>query len=252
MSRRLLSWDGCVNTRDLGGLPLRRGGTTAFRRVVRSDNVRHLSPRGWEQLHGHGVRTILDLRFAEERAGDPPPPGGLEVIGISLFGVHDPAEAARVDELVRRAADATEATALLYADTLETCRAEVCASVRAVAQAGAGGVVVHCFVGKDRTGIVTALLLDLVGVEPDAIADDYALTEGRVGSLVDSWVADAVDPHERDYRHRISSAPRAAMESLLDLVGSRYGDARGYLRDAGVGEEELDAIRRRLVDDGGS
>ncbi len=248
LNGRLLAWDGCLNTRDLGGLPLRGGGTTRFGQVIRSDNVRHLSDRGWAQLASHGVRTVLDLRFDEERSDDPAPPAGIEVVGISLFGAHDPDEAARVDELLRRTRDPAEATGVLYADTLWSRRACVAASVGAVARAGDGAVVVHCFVGKDRTGIVSALLLDLAGVEHEAIVEDYALTDGRVGPLVDTWIAEAVDPHERAYRERISGAPREAMESMLRMVRSRFGDARGYLLEAGLAAEDVRRIRDRLVD----
>ncbi len=247
LNGRMLAWDGCLNTRDLGGLPLRGGGTTRFGQVIRSDNVRHLSDRGWAQLAAHGVRTVLDLRFEEERSDDPAPPDGIDVVGISLFGAHDPAEAARVDELLRRARDPAEATGFLYADTLSSRRSCVAASVRAVARSGDGAVVVHCFVGKDRTGIVSALLLDLAGVEHDAIVEDYALTEGRVGPLVDTWIAGAADPHERAYRERISGAPREAMQSMLRLLRSRYGNARGYLLEAGLAETDLRRIRDRLA-----
>jgi protein tyrosine/serine phosphatase len=170
------------------------------------------------------------------------------VVGVSLFGTHDTEEARRVDELLRRAADAAEATGILYADTLDTRRDSVAAAVEAVARAPEGAVVVHCFVGKDRTGIVAALLLDLAGVEEDAIVEDYALTEGRVGSLVDDWIADAADAHERAYRERISGAPSAAMRSMLAELRARHGDARGYLRDAGLSADDLERARRRLVD----
>lgn len=248
LNGRLLAWDGCVNTRDLGGLPLRGGGTTQFGRVIRSDNVRHLTPRGWTQLAAHGVTTVVDLRFDEERLGDDDPPGGIGVVGVSLFGTHDPEEARRVDELLRRAADAAEATGVLYADTLDTRRASVAQAVEAVARAPEGAVVVHCFVGKDRTGIVSALLLDLAGVEEDAIVDDYALTEGRVASLVDDWIAEADDPHERAYRERISGAPSAAMQSMLAELRARHGDAHTYLREAGLSTRDLERARRRLVD----
>lgn len=248
LNGRQLAWDGCLNTRDLGGLPLRAGGTTRFGQIIRSDNIRHLSENGWAQLASHGVRTVIDLRFEEERSDDPPPPHGIEVVGISLFGAHDPGEAARVDALLRQARDAAEATGVLYADTLWSRRSCVAASVTAVARAAEGALVVHCFVGKDRTGIVSALLLDLAGVEHEAIVADYALTEGRVGPLVDAWIAEADDPHERAYRERISGAPREAMQSMLRMLRSRYGDARGYLLEAGLAEADLERIRDRLVD----
>lgn len=251
LNGRVLAWEGCVNVRDLGGLPLRGGGRTRSGSVVRADNVRHLTERGWEQLLDHGVRTVLDLRFDEERADDPPLPdataGLVDVVGISLFGAADPIEAERIERLLRDARDPAEATGLLYADTLERCRDTVASSVEAVARAADGAVVVHCFVGKDRTGIVSALLLDLAGVESEAIVDDYALTDGRVGSLVDAWIDEATDEPERAHRERISGAPQEAMRSMLQLLRTRHGDARGYLTAAGLDDATLARVGRRLV-----
>lgn len=247
LTSRTLPWEGLVNARDLGGLPLRDGGSTRPGRIVRSDNVRHLTTTGWAQLREHGIRTIVDLRFAGERSSDPPVPDAIAVEHVSLFGAHDPAEAARVDALVRSAPDAAAATAALYVDTLTTRVENVAAAVDAIAGAGEGGVAVHCFVGKDRTGIVVALLLELAGVERDAIVDDYALTEGRVGSLVDDWIADAEDAADREMRRRISAAPANAMAATLDALDDVHGGAHRYLRRAGVGESSLERIRRRLV-----
>lgn len=247
LTTRELAWEGLVNARDLGGLPLRGGGATRPGRVVRSDNVRHLTRPGWAQLVEHGVRTIVDLRFAGERSADPPVPAGIAVEHVSLFGAHDPAEAARIDALVRAAPDASAATAALYVDTLATCAENVAAAVEAVAGAGDGGVVVHCFVGKDRTGIVVAMLLELADVEREAVVADYALTEGRVGPLVDDWIADADDPADREMRRRISAAPSTAMAATLDALDELHGGAHAYLRRSGVAEESLERIRRRLI-----
>lgn len=245
MSERLIGWDGLVNARDLGGLALATGGSTRFGSVIRADNVRHLTAQGWSQLQTHGVRTIVDLRFALER-DETPTPEGILVERISLFGEHDTVEAIRVGELMREARDASAAVTAFYLDTLETCRPNVAAAVEAVARAPEGAVVIHCFVGKDRTGIVAALLLALADVDEDAIVADYALSEGRVGSLVDSWIAEADDPAERELRSRISGAPAAAMERTLAGLRERYGGAERYLCDAGVEPQALDRIRARL------
>jgi hypothetical protein len=245
VTSRFVAWDGCVNARDLGGLQLRDGGRTRSGSVFRADNVRHLSTAGWSALVGDGVRTLVDLRFALERE-EGPPPHGVEVVEVSLFGAHDPLEAARVDELMRSAVDEVEAVTRLYVDTLETCGVQVAAAVTAVAAAPAGGVAVHCFVGKDRTGIVTAFLLELAGVTREAVIEDYALTEGRVDPLVRSWIAEADTPAERDLRTRASAAPAAAMAATLAELDTRWGGAAAYLADHGVGEDLVAAVRARL------
>ncbi|MEX0673173.1 MAG: tyrosine-protein phosphatase, partial [Gaiellaceae bacterium] len=71
MRTRELVWDGCVNVRDLGGLPTGDGRTTLFERVVRADSVRQLTEAGWQALAEYGVRRIVDLRWHDELAQDP-------------------------------------------------------------------------------------------------------------------------------------------------------------------------------------
>lgn len=247
MSGRELAWEGCVNVRDLGGLPTGDGGTTRFGAVVRADNVRRLTPTGWEQLFAYGIRTVVDLRFEEERSDDPSSTPPVTVVPVSLFGVHDHEEAARVDALTRAAPSAAGATTLLYLDVLESCRASIGRAVRAVADAPEGGVVVHCFVGKDRTGIVAALVLRVAGVPEEIVAEDYAISGLRVAPLVDEWIEDAWDEHERAFRTRICAAPVAGMLGALQGLRERYGDAAGYLRSTGLGDEVIGRLRARLV-----
>lgn len=245
MTDRFVAWEGCVNARDLGGLPLRDGGQTRFGAVFRADNMRHLTPRGWRTAQEQGVRTVVDLRFDRERAEDPPP-AGIAVVGISLFGDEDANDADRIDDLMRAEPDTPRAVAVFYLDTLETCAPRIAQTIGAVAEAPEGAVAVHCFVGKDRTGIVAALLLELAGVEHEAIVADYALSEGRVGSLVDGWIADAADESERRFRERISTAPAQAMDTTLRGLQERHGGARRYLLDAGVEQGTLDRAAARL------
>ena len=244
---RDLAWDGCVNIRDLGGLPTGSGAETLYGAVVRADNVHRLSRAGWEQLVGYGIRTVVDLRFDEERARDPHGEPPVPVVHVSLFGAHDPAEAERLDALTRAATDAATATTAHYLDALERCRGPIASAVRAVIGAPPGGVVVHCFVGKDRTGIVSALLLGAVGVPPDVVARDYALSQARVAPIVDTWIASAEDEHERAYRTRISSAPEAGMLGMLAGIRERYGGAVGYLDAIGLAPAELELIGPRLL-----
>jgi protein tyrosine/serine phosphatase len=244
---RELQWDGCVNVRDLGGLPTEDGGSTCFGAVVRADNVGRLTASGWRQLLAYGVRTIVDLRLDGERAGDGPQPTSLVVHHVSLFGAYDPARAEHARRLVHTAPDRATAIERLYVDVLERCGDHVAAAVRAVGEAAPGGVAIHCYAGKDRTGIVAGLLLRLVGVPREAVVTDYALSADRVGTLVDGWVAQGSTEGEREYRRRVSSAPAEGMRRALEALDEHHGGALGYLRDAGVSERTLDRARARLL-----
>jgi protein-tyrosine phosphatase len=241
---RDLVWDGCLNVRDLGGLPTDDGGTTRFGSVVRADNVRKLSEDGWRALDDYGVTTIVDLRLADELAEDPPRELDLDVVHVPVFE-GDAAFWAAVDRRLS-GLDAVAHKREAYLVALEHWRRRFGDAFAAVANARDGIVVVHCAGGKDRTGLVSALLLRNAGVGLDDIAADYALAEERLAALRETYVAAATDDADRELRLRLSGAPAAAMRGVLEALDRQYGSVAGYLRDAGIDEETLARGRARL------
>jgi protein tyrosine/serine phosphatase len=242
-----LVWDGCVNVRDLGGLPTADGGVTRFNRVVRADNVRRLSADGWRALVGHGVKRIVDLRFPEEMADDL---GGVpvEVVHVSVLGDRRTAKwQAEQNVAMDAATDVTSYLVWSYGAFLELYRDRFAAAARAVADAPEGAVLVHCMGGKDRTGLLSALLLRVAGVPADAVAADYALTEENLAPSAAEWIAAAADEADRRRRILLQPAPADAMRGVLDELDARYSGVREYLRGAGVDDGALDRIRNRLV-----
>ncbi|MEZ5101776.1 MAG: tyrosine-protein phosphatase [Thermoleophilia bacterium] len=245
---RHLPWAGCCNVRDLGGLPTEDGRTTRPRVVVRADDISALDARGWDALATYGVRTAIDLRFVEEGALDPPHADRISVVRVSLFGRIDRGAGKRIDRLASSSPDPAQALEALYVDALEVHAGRIARAVDELARAlSDGAVVVHCAIGKDRTGIVAALLLRLAGVSPDDVADDYALSHERVEQLVGEWIAAGRDEEQRAARARLCAAPRDGMVGTLAVLEERYGGARRYLRDAGVAAPRLDELRGRLV-----
>ena len=232
---RALVWEGCRNVRDLGGLATEDGGETRFRAVVRSDNLRRLSESGWQALLDYGIRTAVDLRRPNELALDPPGAVPIEVIQLDLC----PQELSPA-ELALELADA-------YLDILETFQDNFARAISAVALAPEGGVVVHCLAGRDRTGLVTALLLRLAGVEANAVAADWAESEANLAAELRAWMAAATDPRERRWREAsVDGASAAAMERVLVELERRYGSAAGYLHAGGAGGTEIELARARL------
>ena len=246
MSDRHLPWDGCVNVRDLGGHPTEDGGETRFAAIVRADSVRQLSKAGWEALVAHGVRTIVDLRFHSELEADPPRELPVELVHIPLLGDPDSEHWPEIEAIAAAAADAEDATRTVYLEFLERFRANFASVVSAVARAPQGGVLVHCQGGKDRTGLVSALLLRLAGVALDEIAADYALSEQNLSRLHANWIAGAPDDDERERRRRMSATPAGAMLAVIAELERRYGSVRDYLRAAGATEPDLERARARL------
>jgi len=232
---RALAWEGCRNVRDLGGLPTEDGGATRFGAVVRSDNLRRLSEAGWQALLEYGIRSAVDLRRPDELALDPPGAAPIEVIPLDLC----PLDLIGA-ELALELEDA-------YLDILETFHANFARAITAVARAPEGGVVVHCLVGRDRTGLVTALLLRLAGVEADAVAADWAESEANLAAELRAWVEAAPDPGERRRREAfVDGASVDAMERVLAELERRYGSAAEYLRAGGADGAELALARARL------
>lgn len=236
---RTLDWDGCTNVRDLGGHVTEDGRETRYGAVVRADSVRKLSGAGWEALVDYGISRIVDLRLARELEDDPSHVPPVEVVHVKVLDEDVPG----AQELFE--ADGT--TADFYLGALDLFHERWARAVAAVGAAPEGGVVVHCLGGKDRTGLVTAMLLRLVGVPVEDVAADYGLSAARLGALNDQWIADAPDERERERRRAFSlSEPQTMTETLAEL-DRRHGSVRDFLLAGGATEDELAGVRARLL-----
>ena len=244
---RTLSWDGCVNVRDLGGHPTRDGRTTRFGAIVRADSVRLLSDAGWAALLDYGVSRIVDLRFRLDLEADPPRELDVDVVHVPLLPEPAAPEWLEIDAVGDAAPDAEQATRDVYLEFLERRRPQFGAAVAAVAEAPEGTVVVHCLGGRDRTGLVVALLLRLAGVGLDDIAADYGESHRNLVERTREWIDEAEDEAERERRLRLARTPPRAMVGVLEELERRYGSVRGYLRAAGVSAEALEAAAARLL-----
>jgi protein-tyrosine phosphatase len=157
-------------------------------------------------------------------------------------GYHD-----ELDAVWRQEGDHVRSVYDAYVRMLELLAPNFARAVETVADAPEGGVVVHCFAGKDRTGLTCALLLRVAGVGVDDIADDYGLSRDNLRALIDPWAAAADDERERALRLRIGSSPPQVMHDVLAELERRHGEVEGYLREAGVGEATLERVRSRLL-----
>ncbi|GIE80664.1 protein-tyrosine-phosphatase [Actinoplanes philippinensis] len=227
---RHLDWAGCHNVRDLGGLPTVDGRLTRRGSVVRADSLDRLTADGWAALHAYGVRTVVDLREDDERAESVSRPDGITVVPVAL---DDNDDTAYWYDLIDDDADGTP---LYYRSFLEHKADRCVAALTAVARAAPGGVVVHCGIGRDRTGLIALLLLALAGVRPEAIAADYALSEARLRAYFED---DREPVAERLAEHGTTIAE--VIHALLD----------GFDTGSGLALTPADraAIRARLLGD---
>lgn len=242
---RRLDWEGSLNARDLGGLPARDGAAIRQGALVRSDSPNYLADAGRRALVAHGVRTIVDVRLPGEAAGSPYPfmahgGHGIHYVNVSLLDPDFVPPDAETAELPPLADD--------YKHLLDSNAPRVAAIVRGVADAPEGGVLVHCAAGKDRTGLVVALLLDLAGVPRDLIAADYALSSENLKDRLQAWIEEV--PEEAREREAMITRGTTVPEVMLDVLAhldARYGGTEGYLLAAGCAPEHFARIRARLV-----
>jgi protein-tyrosine phosphatase len=229
---RELSWDGGVNVRDLGGLGRVRPGA-----VVRMEAPRRLTAAGWAAAWDYGVRTVVDLRDAPERAEPDvaPRPAGLATVHAPLDPVGTPfyQHWAAIDNL---------ASPLYYPAMLAEHPERVIVAVRAIAGAAPGCVVFHCAGGKDRTGLVALVLLTLAGATPGEIIDDYLLTYERMRQRYAEMGA-------RDQlaavKELLATHDTTIEASLAATIASLT--MPDFLLGNGLSDAELDALRARLT-----
>jgi protein-tyrosine phosphatase len=231
LNARELSWDGCVNVRDLGGLGQIRPGA-----VVRMEAPRRLTEDGWAAAWAHGVRTIVDLRDVGEREPDRAPrPAGITTVHAPLDPVGTPfyEHWKTIDNL---------ASPLYYPAMLAEQPQPVITAVRAIAAAAPGCVAFHCAGGKDRTGLLALVLLTLAGASPEDIIADYLLTYDRMKQRYDEL---GVPDQLTAVTELLAGRGTTIEASLTSTITSLQMPA--FLLRNGLTSTELAALRARLT-----
>lgn len=243
---RHLPLAGTYNVRDVGGYPTIHGRRTRWRTLLRADSPHRLLPEGRLELVRRGVRTVIDLRYEDELAEAPNAfvgEGGVRYRHLPLLP--DPTSGQP------RESATTGTLSETYCLMLETRAERMAEVIEALAQPDGLPALVHCTAGKDRTGLVVALVLSSVGVPAEVIAEDYALSACY---LVGSYLEEAQERARRrgvpweQYLARLVCPAPVMLETLAWLQG-RYGGAESYLLHAGVPRQALTALRERLVED---
>jgi protein-tyrosine phosphatase len=237
-SDRVLQWDACLNVRDLGGLPSAHG-PIARRAVVRSDALYRLNDAGRAALVAHGVRTVIDMRTESEVRAKPYQLDGAT--GVAL--AHIALQTEEMWQSLPRPIDRVTFDTTM----LELARSRFAAIVEAIAGAPEGGVLIHCEAGKDRTGLMTMLLLDLVGTPVDVIAADYTLTAVGLAPLFADLIAKAETPERRARLEEEALTRPEVMLAIHGALRSRYGGAEPFLVSGGTSLGSLERIRARML-----
>ena len=234
---RHLAWEGCVNIRDLGGLCTVDGNRTRRGQLIRADGLGRLTDEGWRDLWEHGVRTVIDLRNDDEIGDDVA--GRPDELTTVHVPIDDHRDRAFWQQLRERKLDGSP----LYFRPFLDAKPERCAeAITAIARAEPGGVVYHCASGRDRTGLMSTLILSLAGVTSEEIVDDYEHSNVRLVPLLEQLdMLDQLAIIESWLAHH-GTTSRQALSELLDGL-----DAEAELLAAGAEQADLRAVRDRLV-----
>lgn len=242
--KRQLNWPDCYNVRDLGGLPTANGGTTQFGRIVRSDIPARLTADGRRMMWEYGIRTVLDLRTPWQTVEEPSNlvqredapcfPTYLN-ISIETYKPHVSTEISTAGSRKQ-----------IYCIMLDHYPEQIKLILEAIAAAREGGILIHCHAGKDRTGVVSALLLGLVGVPEAEICRDYAQSQLCLWPLWEKIVdevggLDNADPFMRP------DATEEAMQYVLAHLEKQYGGIQDYLAATGLTAEVMATVQQRLT-----
>jgi protein-tyrosine phosphatase len=242
---------GAVNARDLGGLPTVDGRVTRTGVLFRADNLQDLTREDIDDLRERGLGTVLDLRTAAEvEILGPGPLQDTPVKHLHLDLIPHGFEGRSVLERTIPDEDAPEhAVDHLYFDYVRDAPDQVATALRTIADPNSGAVLVHCAAGKDRTGVLVALALSLVGVRRDAVVADYARTDERIEAIVGRLLSSPLYSDHAGGRSLDSFRPHASnMERFLDRIDRDYGGVHGLAMSIGIDEETVARMSRRLLD----
>lgn len=237
---RHLQLAGTYNVRDTGGYATADGGATRWRTLLRGDSLHRLTAAGQAELIAAGLRTVVDLRRDSELAQAPNVFAASEQVRYHniplLDGASEPAAMPR-------------ALGDIYVRILEASHAPIRAVFAALAETDAFPALVHCTAGKDRTGLIVALLLGNAGVPAATIVADYALSESYLAGGFVAELRERVTAAGGDWAalEPLLGSPEELMLQTLASIEGRYGGIPQYLRAIGVPDAHLDAARSALV-----
>ena len=245
---RRLPIEGAYNVRDLGGYPIRAGGSTRWKTFLRSDSMHRLTSKHRVTLAQYGVRTVVDLRTTEETELTPnvlADGSEIQYVHHNIVGDDPLPRAVTLNVETGIPADRIRISYTNWLDTRQTVFRQV---LTLLAKPSARPVIYHCAGGKDRTGVISALLLDIAGVDRETIAEDYSLTarylmqrnldgHGFPGQkVVTTW-----QQYQAEY------CPPDGIIKTLKHLDDNYGGVPQYMQAIGLSVEQITSLSNALT-----
>ena len=239
--QRWLPIQGCANFRDLGGYRNGDGQTVRWRRLFRSDALQELTSEDSRlAIHELNIELVVDLRNTNEAERDgrgPLPELGAEYRHFPLL------EGRGIPPFT--GGDVVERLSATYLWLIQNSGLLIAEAVNTIGAADGKGVVFHCSAGKDRTGMLAALILEVLGVDAEIIGADYLLTNDAIEGILRR--IKAMENNNTATTQSLAAQP-AAFKRFQDTLHQEYGGAESYLRRHGVTGETLDRIRSNLLE----
>ena len=240
---RFIELQGCINFRDLGGYRTGDGKAVRWRRLFRSDSVHLMTAQDTDYVYDSlGVVTLFDLRNSDEVRRDASAarrPASVQYHHVPFLEHHGIAP-------FNPEEDPADRLAGIYLWVLGNSGSLVADVVNRLArEPQLFPALFHCTAGKDRTGVLAALLLGVLGVDNETILADYALTNQTMDRLYERLRA--IPGNEERPISSFEAQPKA-MEEVLATLTTEYGGAEGYLTSHGVTADSIDRLRASLLD----
>jgi protein tyrosine/serine phosphatase len=242
---RLIALEGAVNFRDLGGYAVEDGRRTRWRTLFRADGLGELTESDLAVVRQIGIRTVIDLRSGGELER-----GRFDVDAHPVAFHHFPfmEELPDAQEFERRPGF----LGTQYREFLRDAGDQIRAALEVLAAPGALPAVFHCTAGKDRTGVLSAIVLSLLGVDEPTVVADYALSGEAMARLRAKLIVKYPEGRDNiESLDEVFSADPAQMESLLDHVKERFGSVDAYVAGLGTTPGVVECLRAGLLEPSG-
>lgn len=217
-----------MNMRDLGGYTTSSGKKTKYGMLIRSDVPHNLDENEVKEILDLGITTVIDFRTEAEINKKPCVFSSLNNIKYYNFPMLGGDKMPPSEDLIAPG----------YFNMIED-KSTIYKIMKVIADSK-NGVLYHCSAGKDRTGVISALILSLAGVNKEEIAEDYFVSWGNMKKLIDELARK--NPNFVIFENR-----KEYIEDFLDMMTNKYGSARGYLMEIGLSADEVNRINSKLV-----
>jgi protein-tyrosine phosphatase len=246
---RLISFDGCFNFRDLGGYRAEGGQQVRWDRLYRADGINRLQDTDLKRFAELGIVTVIDLRTSSEVEKR----GVLDAMAVGARYHHLPLVDV-IDDMSEFGPDEIAAPSFVadrYQDMLRDGADRLAAALAVLAQPEALPAVFHCAAGKDRTGILAAIVLRLLGVSAEDVTADYALSQAAMQQLLASFTDNSPQAAEAlaKYPSAMLGADPSNMARFLDAVESECGSMAAFVASLGVANSTVDGLRAALLEE---